>query len=194
VFCCCGTTHFLTSFAQEPTLFNLAHAYRKERFFEHAIVCLERCLALKESSSAYSALGFCLHLQSMSKPALAKEETNLLLQQAIDTYHQALAKKPDAAFCSEMLTKALGNTLEMRDFFVDDQDVGDGNGCPGAGLSDVSASGILKQDESSFFSPPKRRAGTSSGGVRTSSISMEQSSMEEALSLSLESNSDVDMS
>eukprot|EP00536_Pseudo-nitzschia_multiseries_P000248 jgi/Psemu1/178061/e_gw1.3.92.1 len=48
----------------EPTLFNLAHAYRKLRRFDAAIICLEQCLALKETASAHSALGYCLHLQS----------------------------------------------------------------------------------------------------------------------------------
>jgi tetratricopeptide (TPR) repeat protein len=103
---------------QESTVFNLAHAYRKERFLEHAIVCLERCLALKESSSAYSALAFCLHLQAMTLPLTRRDETNTLLHQAIDTYHQSLAKKPDDAFSSEMLAKALGDALEQTDFFV----------------------------------------------------------------------------
>jgi tetratricopeptide (TPR) repeat protein len=103
---------------QESTVFNLAHAYRKERFFEHAIVCLERCLALKESSSGYSALAFCLHLQAMSIPISRRDEANVLLHQAIDTYHQSLAKKPDDAFSSEMLAKALGDALDQTEFFV----------------------------------------------------------------------------
>jgi hypothetical protein len=99
-------------------MFNLAHAYRKERFLEHAMVCLERCLALKDSSSAYTALAFCMHLQAMTLPYARRDETNTLLHQAIDTYHQSLAKKPDDAFSSEMLTKALGDALEQADFFV----------------------------------------------------------------------------
>ncbi|KAL3912067.1 MAG: hypothetical protein SGARI_001339 [Bacillariaceae sp.] len=199
----------------EPTLYNLAHVYRKERFFDHAVVCLERCIALKESSSAYSALGYVLHLQAMT--CTEKQDTNLLLQQAIDTYHQALAKKPDAAFCTEMLTKALGNALETTNFFVDDHYYNEsgGNGSNSnkggaGGLSINNMSHISKQSSSnasSFFSPPKDRAATAASGNanvthRSNSNSnngsrLEQSSsmmMEDGLSLSLESNSDVDMS
>ena len=183
---------------QEPTLFNLAHSYRKELFFEHAIVCLERCLALKESYSAFSALGFCIHLQAISKPNVSgREETHLLLQQAIDTYHQALAKKPDDSFCSEMLAKALANALELTSFFVDGVESGnEGTAAGGAGgFSNVSTSGIMKQDQSSFFSPPKAAAATNGGNRLSMSTGMDQSSMmEDGLSLSLESNSDVDMS
>ena len=109
----------LCVFPKEPTLFYPAHAYHKERFFDHAVVCLERCLALKETSSAFSALGFCLHLHAMTMPLSRREEANVLLHQAIDTYHQSLAKKPDAAFCTEMLAKALVGALNETDFFHD---------------------------------------------------------------------------
>ena len=121
----------------EPTLFNLAHAYRKERRFDAAVICLEQCLALKESASAYSALGYCLHLQSMAISTRAftvkrkqrssnkadRDRSNRLLHKAIDSYHQSLAKKPDDPFASEMLQKALGDALEQTDFFLNDDDV-----------------------------------------------------------------------
>jgi hypothetical protein len=42
----------------------------------------------------------------------------VLLHQAIDTFHQSLAKKPDAAFCTEKLAKALGDALNETDFFM----------------------------------------------------------------------------
>jgi len=84
----------------EPTIFNLAHALRKLRQFDLAILCLERCLTLKPSSnaSAWSALGFCQHMQGD-------------LDIAIDTYHQALAHKPEDPFASEMLQRALQDAL-----------------------------------------------------------------------------------
>jgi len=125
----------------EPTLFNLAHAYRKERRFDAAIICLEQCLALKESASAHSALGYCLHLQSMAISTRAftvtrkqrssfqdsnkadRDRSNRLLHKSIDSYHQSLAKKPDDPFASEMLQKALGDALEQTDFFLSDDDV-----------------------------------------------------------------------
>ncbi len=116
----------------EPTLFNLAHAYRKERCFDAAAICLEQCLALKESASAHSALGYCLHLQSIvlsttrGNQTISKadrDKSNRLLHKAIDSYHQSLAKKPDDPFASEMLQKALGDALEQTDFFLSDDDV-----------------------------------------------------------------------
>lgn len=47
-----------------------------------------------------------------------REEATVLLHQPIDTYHQSLAKKPDAAFCTEMLAKALVDALNETDFFM----------------------------------------------------------------------------
>ena len=61
-------------------------------------------MALKETTSAFSALGFCLHLQAMTMP--------------FDGRYQSLAKKPDAAFCTEMLAKALVDALNETDFFM----------------------------------------------------------------------------
>ena len=118
----------------EPTLFNLAHAYRKERMYDAAVICLEQCLALKESASAHSALGYCLHLQSMvvltnhrnvhsHHPKDDRDRSNRLLHRSIDAYHQSLAKKPDDPFASEMLQKALGDALEQTDFFLNDDDM-----------------------------------------------------------------------
>jgi len=130
----------------EPTLFNLAHAYRKERMYDAAIICLEQCSALKESSSAHSALGYCLHLQSMvvgtttryrpkhsqlqahlnlKEDRARRSRSNKLLHQSIDAYHQSLAQKPDDPFASEMLQKALSDALEQTDFFMNDDDLDD---------------------------------------------------------------------
>jgi tetratricopeptide (TPR) repeat protein len=156
-------------------MFNLAHAYRKERLYEHAIECLERCLALKESSSAYSALAFCMHLHAMSLPFSRKDETNQLLHGAIDTYHQALAKKPDAAFSSEMLAKALGDALEQTDFFLSNQE----NDAAGTNVSGMSAGVASTPSKHMMFGRPSH----------ASSIWTD-----DGLSLSQESASDIDMS
>jgi anaphase-promoting complex subunit 6 len=83
----------------EGTLFNLGQAYRKTRQFAKAISCLERCLTLKESASAYANLAFCHHLMGD-------------YDQAIDTYHQSLSKNPEDPFCSEMLHRCLTDALE----------------------------------------------------------------------------------
>jgi anaphase-promoting complex subunit 6 len=158
----------------EPTLFNLAHAYRKERQFEHAVVCLERCLALKESSSVYSALAFCLHLHAMSMPISQNSESSVLLHQAIDTYHQALAKKPDAAFSSEMLYKALGDALEQTDFFASNQE----NDAAGDNASDLRGMSAASSSKVPTDGRPSRSSMWTDDG----------------LSLSVESASDIDMS
>jgi anaphase-promoting complex subunit 6 len=96
----------ITDVYWEPTLFNLGQAYRKSRAFGKAVLCLERCLTLKESASAYAALAFCKHLLGD-------------LDGAIDTYHQSLSRKPDDPFCSEMLHRALQDALEQTHLFDD---------------------------------------------------------------------------
>ena len=83
----------------EPTVFNLGQAYRKTRQYERAAQCLERCLTLRESASAYAALAFCKHLQGD-------------LDGAILTYHESLSRKPDNPFCTEMLHRALTDALD----------------------------------------------------------------------------------
>ena len=171
----------LCVFPKEPTLFNLAHAHRKERFFDHAVVCLERCLALKETTSAFSALGFCLHLQAMTMPLSRREEANVLLHQAIDTYHQSLAKKPDAAFCTEMLAKALGDALNDTDFFMTTV-LDDGGDPPPQHQQQQQQQGEV---------------GEMFGSLSSTNLSTSRGSgddwAKDGLSLSVESASDVDM-
>jgi anaphase-promoting complex subunit 6 len=83
----------------EPTVFNLGHAFRKTRQFDLALVCFQRCVALCPAKfSAYSALGFTKHLVDDSDGAIV-------------CYHQALSCKPDDPFSTEMLNRALRETL-----------------------------------------------------------------------------------
>lgn len=85
----------------EPTVSNLAHALRKLRRFDAALVCLERsCTLCPNQASGYSAKGFCLHLAGH-------------LDEAIEAYHQALARKPEDPFASEMLQRALADALDQ---------------------------------------------------------------------------------
>ncbi|KAG7351602.1 expressed tetratricopeptide repeat protein [Nitzschia inconspicua] len=172
----------------ESTLFNLSHAYRKQRLYDHAIVCLERCLALKESSSAYSALAYCLHLQAMSLPLSQTDESNALLHQAIDTYHQALSKKPDAAFSSEMLSKALSDALEQTDFFASNQENDAG------GNNNNSSSNIDVHDGISGESFASSKLSNRDGGPTSSRLNQSSLWTDDGLSLSVESASDIDMS
>ena len=191
----------------EPTLFNLAHAYRKERRFDAALICLEQCLALKESASAHSALGYCLHLQSIvlstgrrnQKSKADRHRSNRLLHKAIDSYHQSLSKKPDDPFASEMLQKALSDALEQTDFFLsDDDDVLVNNDRHESGIL-ASPQGSQRADHVAATTPrpPRGSLGSlSASATRMGLAAADQSSLwtEDGLSVSAESvNDDVDM-
>ncbi|ESQ27246.1 hypothetical protein EUTSA_v10018370mg [Eutrema salsugineum] len=79
----------------EPTVVNLAHAYRKLRKDREAISYYERALTLSTKSlSTYSGLAYTYHLQGN-------------FSAAISYYHKALWLKPDDQFCTEMLNVAL---------------------------------------------------------------------------------------
>lgn len=82
----------------EPTVFNLGHALRKSRQFDLARRCFEQCVALSPSASAYAALAFTTHLAGDADAA-------------ISLYHQALAVKPDDPFASDMLGRALRDSM-----------------------------------------------------------------------------------
>lgn len=85
----------------EPTIFNLGQSYRKLRQFENAKKSFRKCLALcPEKSMSFAALGFTCHLS---------EE----LDDAIECYHQALSLKPDDPFSSEMLKRAMEESLDL---------------------------------------------------------------------------------
>ncbi|KAH9779061.1 Anaphase-promoting complex subunit 6 [Citrus sinensis] len=79
----------------EPTVVNLAHAYRKLKIYHEAISCYERALTLlNRSLSTYAGLAYTYHLQDN-------------FSAAITYYHKALWLKPDDQFCTEMLSLAL---------------------------------------------------------------------------------------
>ncbi|KAF5728257.1 anaphase-promoting complex subunit 6 [Tripterygium wilfordii] len=79
----------------EPTVVNLAHAYRKLKMYNDAILCYERALALSTRSlSTYAGLAYTYHLQDN-------------FTAAVTYYHKALWLKPDDQFCTEMLSIAL---------------------------------------------------------------------------------------
>uniref|UniRef100_A0A0D3BN88 Uncharacterized protein n=1 Tax=Brassica oleracea var. oleracea TaxID=109376 RepID=A0A0D3BN88_BRAOL len=79
----------------EPTVVNLAHAFRKLRKYREAISYYERALTLSTKSlSTYSGLAYTYHLQGN-------------FSAAISHYHKALWLKPDDQFCTEMLNVAL---------------------------------------------------------------------------------------
>ncbi|XWS10892.1 hypothetical protein CRYUN_Cryun38cG0037200 [Craigia yunnanensis] len=79
----------------EPTVINLAHAYRKLKMFNEAISFYEKALTLSTKSlSTYAGLAYTYHLQDN-------------FTAAITYYHKALWLKPDDPFCTEMLNVAL---------------------------------------------------------------------------------------
>ncbi|XP_054811712.1 anaphase-promoting complex subunit 6-like [Prosopis cineraria] len=79
----------------EPTVVNLAHAYRKLKMYDEAISYYEKALALSTRSlSTYAGLAYAYHLQDD-------------FTTAITYYHKALWLKPDDPFCTEMLSWAL---------------------------------------------------------------------------------------
>lgn len=79
----------------EPTIVNLAHAYRKLKMYREAIKYYEKALTLSTKSlSTYAGLAYTYHLQGNHSAAIAN-------------YHKALWLKPDDQFCTEMLTLAL---------------------------------------------------------------------------------------
>ncbi|KAK4804568.1 hypothetical protein SAY86_004385 [Trapa natans] len=79
----------------EPTVVNLAHAYRKLKMFNEAIQNYEKALTLStQSVSTYAGLAYTYHLQDN-------------FTSAITYYHKALWLKPDDQFCTEMLSSAL---------------------------------------------------------------------------------------
>jgi anaphase-promoting complex subunit 6 len=95
----------------EPTLFNLGQSYRKNRQFEDAIHCFEKCISIcPENCMPFAALGFTRHLIGD-------------LDGAIEAYHQALSRKSDDPFAQEMLDKALEESMNMCGLFDGDDEL-----------------------------------------------------------------------
>jgi anaphase-promoting complex subunit 6 len=86
----------------EPTMFNLAHAYRKLGDYDSAVMYYEQCLSIcPAKASTYTALGFTRHLQGD-------------YDQAIDCYHKALGLDSEDLFATQMLQKALADRVTME--------------------------------------------------------------------------------
>jgi anaphase-promoting complex subunit 6 len=147
----------------EPALFNLATVCRKLRRWDVAIDCLNTCLSLKESASAYSALGYCSHLSGN-------------LHEAIEHYHISLSKKPDDPFCSEMLQRALSDALDEHAFFPNDDTTASEDFATTPMSTTGKVIGALAIDQSSML----LSTNTSVGG-------------DNGFSFSVEEDSDVDM-
>jgi len=87
----------------EPTIFNLGQSFRKCKRFCEATKCFEKCRSIYPGQAdSYTALGYTKHLMGD-------------LYTAIEYYHQALSLKPDDPVASEMLNRALHETLNDMD-------------------------------------------------------------------------------
>ena len=85
--------------AWEPTLFNLAHCYRKQRNYDKAAEYYEKALAVApKNPSIYTCLGFARHLQGR-------------LDGAIELYHKALGIHPRETVTSDLLRRALDRVM-----------------------------------------------------------------------------------
>lgn len=83
--------------AEEATLFNLGHCYRRLRELPRARRCYERALGLgPRSASTCTALGMTLHAMRDVEGAVAM-------------YHRALRYSPEDINCGELLERALGD-------------------------------------------------------------------------------------
>ena len=81
--------------AEEATLFNLGHCYRRLREYKNAKRCYERALGLQpRSGSTCTALGMTLHAM-------------MDVEGAVVMYHRALRYCPEDANCGELLERAL---------------------------------------------------------------------------------------
>lgn len=88
--------------AEEATLVNLGHCYRRLRDFGRAKRCYERALGLSpRRASTCTALGMTLH-------AMWNVEA------AIGMYHRALRNSPDDANCSALLERALWDLFSRK--------------------------------------------------------------------------------
>ncbi|KYR02145.1 hypothetical protein DLAC_00948 [Tieghemostelium lacteum] len=95
------STHEMISIDQEawePTVFNLAHCYRKLRNYDMALQYYNLSQSLSpNNASVYSAIAFTHHLQGN-------------FDEAIDFYHQSLSIRDDS-FTNTLLNKALSLSI-----------------------------------------------------------------------------------
>lgn len=88
----------------EATLFNLGHALRKCKQYQHAITAYNRALSVTtRPATVLTAIGFTYHLQGE-------------FDQAIDYYHKALGMNPRDTFTIDMLDRALKEVFEEGGF------------------------------------------------------------------------------
>ena len=160
----------------EPTIFNLGQSYRKICMFDEAAACFEKSLSIcPGKASSYSALGFTRHL-------------NGDLDGAIEAYHQSLSRKPDDPFCSEMLMRALNESLhypQSNPIFDDEVDASQDE-------SFLSAAG--NGSASGFALSPRGRASSAAASASFLSGHYSESRMSASASnFTFDSGTDVEM-
>jgi tetratricopeptide (TPR) repeat protein len=160
----------------EPTIFNLGQSYRKIRMFDEAAACFEKSLSIcPGKASSYSALGFTRHL-------------NGDLDGAIEAYHQSLSRKPDDPFCSEMLMRALNESLhypQSNPIFDDEID---------ASQDESFLSGAGNGNTSGYVLSPRGRASSAAASASFLSGHYSESRMSASASnFTFDSGTDVEM-
>ncbi len=103
---------------------------------------------IQEKATSFSALGFTRHLDGD-------------LDGAIESYHKALSRKPDDPFASEMLNRAMRESLELGPIFIHGNDT-------------VSSHSPLIPDVSRFNS----RHSMSQSSIEDSNYSLEDSDID----------------
>ena len=89
--------------AEEATLVNLGHCFRRLEQFDRSKSCYERALSLYPNCPQ-TVVALALTLHSMRK-----------LDQAVAMYHRALRFIPDDAICNELLERALKDLVDVND-------------------------------------------------------------------------------
>lgn len=111
-------------------------------------------------------------------------------------YHQALSRKPDDPFCTEMLNRALSEAMSVK-LTVSDHDRFNAFRSPrseaGSDLDLRTPSNAASNAQSLFDNDFLRAVSTGRSGYRNHQIQGTSMAMEDGLNLSMTSN-DVDMS
>lgn len=100
--------------AEEVSLVNLAHCYRRLGRFDQAHHCYKQALTLQPNKpSTFTALALNMHCQQR-------------YDEAITMYHRALRFRPEDVICNELLERALEDNIEFNNPVDIDKDNLDG--------------------------------------------------------------------
>ena len=146
--------------------------------FNEAAACFEKSLSIcPGKASSYAALGFTRHL-------------NGDLEGAIEAYHQSLSRSPEDPFCSEMLLRALNESMhypQSNPIFDDDE--------VDASQDESFLSGAGNGSGSGYILSPRGRASSAAASASFMSGHYSDSRMSAGASnFTFDSGTDVEMS